>query len=76
MHLYEAQGRVAEQLQTAMHSRATIEQAKGILMGARHCTAEQAFDILVVLSQQTDRKLRDVAQAMVADTTAAAPTST
>ena len=67
MHLYEAQGRVAEQLQTAMQSRAVIEQAKGILMGARRCKAEEAFDILVKLSQDTNRKLRDVAQALVDD---------
>ena len=67
MHLYEAQGRVAEQLHAAMQSRAVIEQAKGILMGARRCNAEEAFDILVKLSQETNRKLRDVAQALVDD---------
>lgn len=65
MHLYEAQGRVAEQLQAAMASRAVIEQAKGILMGARRCTSDEAFDILVKLSQDANRKLRDVAQALV-----------
>jgi GAF domain-containing protein len=65
MHLYEAQGRVAEQLQTAMASRAVIEQAKGILMGARRCSPEEAFDILVRLSQDSNRKLREVAQALV-----------
>ena len=65
MHLYEAQGRVAEQLQTAMRSRAVIEQAKGILMGQRLCSAEDAFTILVELSQRSNRKLRDVAEALV-----------
>lgn len=65
MHLYQAQGQVAEQLQTAMQSRAVIEQAKGILMGARRCTAEEAFDILIQLSQDANRKLRDVAEALV-----------
>ena len=69
MHLYQAQGQVAEQLQTAMQSRAVIEQAKGILMGQRRCTAEAAFDLLVRLSQDTNRKLRDVAQALVDDAT-------
>ena len=67
MHLYTAQGQVAEQLQTAMRSRAIIEQAKGILMGQRRCSSQQAFDILVGLSQDTNRKLRDVAQALVDD---------
>ncbi len=65
MHLYEAQGKVAEQLQAAMQSRAVIEQAKGMLMAERRCGAKQAFDILVQLSQQSNRKLRDVAQALV-----------
>jgi GAF domain-containing protein len=65
MHLYQAQGQVAEHLQIAMQSRAVIEQAKGILMGERRCTAEEAFDILVRLSQDTNRKLREVAEALV-----------
>ncbi len=65
MHLYEAQAKVAEQLQTAMQSRAVIEQAKGILMGQRRCSAQEAFDVLVRLSQDSNRKLRDVAQALV-----------
>ena len=59
----------ADQLAEALRSRAVIDQAKGILMGARRCSAEEAFDILVRLSQQSQRKLRDVAQALVAETT-------
>lgn len=43
-----------------MQSRAVIEQVKGILMGQRRCTSEQAFDIPVRLSQDTNRKLREV----------------
>ena len=65
MHLYEAQAQVAEHLQRALASRAVIEQAKGILMGQRQCDAQAAFDLLVKLSQDTNRKLRDVAQALV-----------
>jgi GAF domain-containing protein len=65
MHLYQAQGQVAEQLQHAMQSRAVIEQAKGILMGQRRCSAEEAFDLLIGISQDTNRKLREVAQALV-----------
>ncbi|MCW2715829.1 MAG: hypothetical protein JWN88_2876 [Frankiales bacterium] len=67
MHLYEAQGQVAEQLQQAMQSRAVIEQAKGILIGQRRCTPQHAFDILVRLSQESNRKLRDVAEALVSE---------
>ena len=55
----------AEQMAEAMKSRAVIEQAKGILMGSRHCDADEAFRILVGLSQHSHRKLRDVAQAIV-----------
>lgn len=65
-HLYDAQTNLAQQMQAAMRSRAVIEQAKGILMGSRHCTAEEAFAILTRLSQDTNRKLRDVATALVA----------
>jgi GAF domain-containing protein len=69
MHLYTAQGQVAEQLQRAMQSRAVIEQAKGVLMGQRRCSSQAAFDILVRLSQDTNRKLREVAEALVQDAT-------
>ena len=68
MHLYQAQGKVVEQLQNAMASRAVIEQAKGIVMGERRCTAEEAFDTLVRMSQESNRKLRDVAHEIVEDT--------
>jgi GAF domain-containing protein len=56
---------LAEQMQRAMETRAVIEQAKGILMAQRRCTAEDAFGLLVRLSQESHRKLRDVAQALV-----------
>ena len=56
---------LGDQLRQAMQSRAVIEQAKGIVMGTRRCTDSQAFDVLVELSQKSNRKLRDVAQALV-----------
>jgi GAF domain-containing protein len=56
---------LAEQMQTAMQSRAVIEQAKGILMAQRRCGPEEAFDLLVRLSQESRNKLRDVAQGLV-----------
>jgi GAF domain-containing protein len=70
-HLYETQATLAGHMQKAMESRAVIEQAKGIIMGERRCTAEEAFAILTKLSQDTNRKLRDVATALV--TKAAVP---
>jgi GAF domain-containing protein len=68
MHLYESTRTLAEQLQTAMESRAVIEQAKGVLMAQQSCSADEAFNILVKLSQQSNRKLREVAQALVDST--------
>jgi len=58
-----------EQLADAMKSRAVIEQAKGILMAGRRCSADEAFQILTGLSQNSNRKLRDVAAALVAEAT-------
>jgi GAF domain-containing protein len=56
---------LADQMATAMASRAVIEQAKGVLIGQRKCSADEAFDILVNLSQTSHRKLRDVAAAVI-----------
>jgi GAF domain-containing protein len=63
---YTDASRQAATLQEAMHSRAVIEQAKGILMAARECGADEAFDILVRQSQTRHVKLRDVAAQLVA----------
>jgi GAF domain-containing protein len=68
-HLFDAQASLAQQLQAAMQSRAVIEQAKGIIMGSRRCTADDAFAILTKVSQDTNRKLRDVATALVTSAT-------
>lgn len=65
MHLHESTRHLAENLRQAMEHRAIIEQAKGVLMGQRRCSASDAFDILVTLSQTSNRKLRFVAQAVV-----------
>lgn len=64
-HLFESQKRVAEHLERALATRGVIDQAKGILMGQRRCSADEAFQILVEVSQQTNRKLRDVAEELV-----------
>jgi GAF domain-containing protein len=69
-HLYETQATLAQHMQAAMLSRAVIEQAKGIIMAQRHCTAEQAFATLSKISQESNRKLRDVAALLVARITA------
>ena len=64
-HLYETTAALAVQMQEAMASRAVIEQAKGIIMRDRGCTADEAFDVLALLSQQSHTKLREVAQKLV-----------
>jgi GAF domain-containing protein len=67
-HLYETQATLAGHMQKAMENRAVIEQAKGIIIGERHCTPDQAFALLTKLSQETNRKLRDVATDLVTKT--------
>jgi GAF domain-containing protein len=59
---------LGEDMAQAMKSRATIEQAKGILMGAQGCSADDAFQILVRASQRENRKVRDIADEIVART--------
>jgi AmiR/NasT family two-component response regulator len=59
---------LGEHLAQAMRSRAGIEQAKGILMAAEHCTEDEAFDMMVRASQRENTKLRDIASRIVAAT--------
>ena len=54
-----------QSLQGAFGRRATIEQAKGILMARHSVDADHAFDMLRNHSQHNGRKLVDVAQAIV-----------
>jgi GAF domain-containing protein len=53
------------QMHRALASRASIEQAKGILMRDRRCTADEAFAMLREKSSRTNRKLRDIAQSII-----------
>ncbi|MFF5175650.1 GAF and ANTAR domain-containing protein [Micromonospora sp. NPDC000089] len=65
-HLYDSAATLAGQMQEAMRGRAVIEQAKGIIMGQRRCSPDQAFTLLSKISQDSNRKVRDVAAALVA----------
>src|SRR3712207_3261725 len=56
-----------DQLNSAVETRDLIGQAKGILMERYQISAEQAFRVLTRVSQQRNRKLRDLA-AELADT--------
>lgn len=57
---------LSERLGEAMQSRATIEQAKGILMASQQCGPDAAFELLVRASQRENVKLRDIAARIVA----------
>ena len=61
------------QLRTAMASRAVIEQAKGVLMLLTGCGDQVAFDLLTHMSSHTHRKVRDIAQELVASATGRSP---
>lgn len=56
---------LADQMRQALESRAVIEQAKGVLLAQQGGKPDEAFQTLVELSQRSNRKLRDVAQAIV-----------
>jgi GAF domain-containing protein len=56
---------LSRHLEAAMGNEPVIEQAKGITMGDRRCTAEEAYGILTTTAQDTDRTVRAVAQALV-----------
>ncbi|WP_410595462.1 ANTAR domain-containing protein [Amycolatopsis sp. lyj-23] len=55
-----------EQLKAALVTRPVIEQAKGMVMLSRTCTAEEAFAVLREISQHTQVTVRDVAAVIVA----------
>ena len=54
-------------LETALHSRSTIDQAMGVLMAQARLAADEAFETLRQRSQHTNTKLRDVAAAVIAE---------
>lgn len=58
-----------EQLKQAMESRPVIDMARGVLMAGFACQPEEAWQILVAVSQHANVKLRKVAKAVAATTT-------
>jgi PAS domain S-box-containing protein len=66
---FEATRREAldDSLPELFEARAAIEQAKGALMLVYRLTAEQAFELLLWRSQQTNTKLRALAAQVVAE---------
>jgi GAF domain-containing protein len=64
-YLANAKRTLSRQRKAVMDSREVIEQAKGIIMGDRRCAPEEAFAVLTTMAQDTNRTVRDVAQALV-----------
>ena len=58
---------LSQQLQAALTSRVTIEQAKGALARIHHLTPDEAFDLLRAYCRAHHRRLADVASAVVHD---------
>jgi GAF domain-containing protein len=71
-HAFDRVRAAAGQLEEGLKSSRTIGLAMGILVEREHCTEDEAFDMLRVISQNTNIKLRDVAQQLL-DATKAAP---
>ena len=65
LYAYQSARDMADNLQTALESRAVIDQAKGILMERYKLTPDQAFQLLARVSMTTNRKLRDIADHLV-----------
>jgi transcriptional regulator with GAF, ATPase, and Fis domain len=63
----------AEAIQRALHTRAPIEQAKGVLMAIHGIDADQAFDMLRRQSQNTNVPIRVIAANFLQKITAASP---
>jgi len=62
--LVQALNEKVEGLEEALVSRDVIGQAKGILMERLHLTSDQAFEELRGISQQHNRKVRDISAAL------------
>ena len=62
--LDECHDEVAD-LRAALETRPVIDQAKGLLIAEHGCSPDEAFDMIATASQRNNRKVRDIARAMV-----------
>ena len=65
LRAHAAAAEEVRQLREALTSRSTIDQAKGILMARHRIDPDQAFQLLVRLSNDSNVRLADVARALV-----------
>lgn len=54
-----------DQCREALETRAVIDQAIGVLMADRRCGPDEAFRLLREASQRDNRRVHDIATAMV-----------
>jgi GAF domain-containing protein len=65
LYAYQSARNMADNLQTALESRAVIDQAKGVLMERYKLTPDRAFQLLAQASMHANRKVRDIADHLV-----------
>ena len=65
LHAYRTARDEADDLGTALETRAVIDRAKGILVERHEITADQAFQAPARMSMRTNRELRAVADDLV-----------
>ena len=56
---------LSEQLQTALHSRVLVEQAKGVLAARAQISVGEAFTVMRAHARRRGLRLTDVATAVV-----------
>jgi GAF domain-containing protein len=66
LHAYQSARTLAHNLEAALESRAVIDQAKGVLVERFKITPDQAFQMLAEASMKANRKVRDIADHLVA----------
>jgi GAF domain-containing protein len=71
--VYSDAHELSARLGEAMKSRATIEQAKGILMGAHGCGPDAAFELLTQVARREDVTVREMARRTILDGTGREP---
>ncbi len=62
---YQRARRTVLQLREAAQASAVVDQAKGVLMGAVGCTADDALDPMRTLSQRHGLKVTEVARQII-----------